>query len=105
MVSNIVPWGISAVSLLFVILTFYRNVSKDGKGEMEQIKESLIKANVKLDQVFNTTNETRSDIKAMNAKIQSIDKELEIVKRDVATAFVRIDEIKDKLNEQASSVE
>lgn len=103
--SNIIPWSISAVSLLFVILTFYRNVAKDGKGEMEQIKESLIKANVKLDQVFNTTNETRSDIKAMNAKIQSIDKELEIVKRDVATAFIRIDELKDKLNEQASAVE
>lgn len=98
MIKEIIPWTISAVSLLFVILAFYRNVSNDGKGEMDGIKESLLKANMKLDQVCATTNETRSDIKAMNNKIQALDKEIEVVKRDVETAFIRIDELREKVD-------
>lgn len=99
MSENIIPWTISAVSLLFVILAFYRNVSQDGKSEMNGIKEALLKANMKLDQVCATTNETRSDIKSMNTRIQNLDKEIEVVKRDVETAFIRIDELRDKINE------
>lgn len=66
--------------------------------KFDGIKESLLKANMKLDQVCATTNETRSDIKGMNLKIQSLDKELEVVKRDVQTAFVKIDELKERVN-------
>jgi len=100
--TNIIPWTISILSLLFVILTFIRNGRKDEKEQDEKeglkfdgIKESLLKANMKLDQVCATTNETRSDIKAMNTQIQSLDKELAIVKRDLKTAFTRIDEIRE----------
>jgi len=106
--TNIVPWTISILSLLFVILTFIRNGKKDEREQDEKesskfngIKESLLKANLKLDQVCATTNETRSDIKAMNNQIQTLDKELTIVKRDLKTAFRRIDEIrKDDSNEK-----
>lgn len=99
--TNTIPWSISILSLLFVILTFIRNGKKDEKEQDEKeglkfdgIKESLLKANMKLDQVCATTNETRSDIKAMNTQIQSLDKELAIVKRDLKTAFNRIDELR-----------
>jgi len=96
-----IPWIISALSLLFVVLTFAKNSKKDEKIESEKvsakfegIKDSLLKANLKLDQVCATTNETRSDIKAMDARMQVLDKELAIVKRDLKTAFTRIDELK-----------
>lgn len=102
--ADIIPWTISVISLLFVILTFVRNGTKDKKNEikeenqmMNSIRENLLKVNLKLDQVCVTTNETRSDIKLMNTKIQNLDKEIEVIKRDLKTAFIRIDEIKERV--------
>lgn len=103
-VSMIIPWLFSLVSLIFVILTFSRNTGKDNKLEKEkldlqmtEIKESLLKVNMKLDQVCATTNETRSDFKVMSSKIQDMDKEIDVIKRDLETAFMRIDELKMKV--------
>lgn len=52
---------------------------------------------MKLDSVCATTNETRSDIKSMTNKIYELDKEIGVVKTDLHTAFIRIDELKNKL--------
>lgn len=96
-----IPWIISGLSLLFVILNYARTGKKDNEEALHKedqkfdgIRESLLKVNMKLDQVCSTTNETRSDIKAMNTKVTELDKELEVVKRDLHTAFARIDELK-----------
>jgi septal ring factor EnvC (AmiA/AmiB activator) len=98
---NVIPWGISAVSLLFVILTFVRNGNKDKKNEIREedlamngIKESLLKVNMKLDQVCSTTNETRTDIKSLNKDMKDIDVRLVIVERDLKTAFHQIEDMK-----------
>lgn len=98
---NLIPWGISGLSLLFVILTFIRNGNKDKKNEtkdenlvMNGIKESLLKANMKLDQVCSTTNETRTDIKSLNKDIQNLDIRIAVVERDLKSAFHQIDELK-----------
>lgn len=98
---NMIPWGISAISLLFVILTFVRTGKKDLKKEIleddsriDGIKESLLKVNLKLDQVCATTNETRSDIKSLNKDLQGLDKRICIVERDVKTAFNLIEALK-----------
>ena len=99
---NLIPWSISLVSLIIVILTFARNGKKDQKQEYSEesakfdgIKEALTKANIKLDAVCATTNETRTDIKALNKDFVEIDKRVAIVERDIKTAFKRIDELKD----------
>ena len=98
---NWIPWGISAISLLFVILTFARTGKKDFKKEVlednskiDGIKESLLKVNMKLDQVCAVTNETRTDIKALNKDIQGLDKRVCVAERDMKTVFNLIDEIK-----------
>ena len=98
---NLIPWFISAMSLMFVILTFVRNGNKDKKNEIREedlamngIKESLLKVNMKLDQVCSTTNETRTDIKSLNKDMKDIDVRLVIVERDLKTAFNQIDELK-----------
>lgn len=83
------PLLISAGSLLVAFLAYVRNVGNDNSKE----HESLIKMNVKLDQICATTNETRSDIKSMNTSIQEHDKRLTIVERDIKTAFKKIDDI------------
>jgi hypothetical protein len=103
---NIIPWGISAVSLLFVILTYIRNGNKDKASEtkeehlvMNGIKESLLKVNMKLDQVCSTTNETRTDIKSLTKDTQALDVRLAVVERDLKTAFTLIDEVKHGVSE------
>ena len=70
---NLIPWSISLISLIVCGLSFIHNMRKDKKTEIKEddlkfdgIKESLLKANMKLDQVCATTNETRSDIKSLN---------------------------------------
>lgn len=101
--TNLIPWGIAAISLIVTILAFYRNGKKDLKKEtveevqqMQGIKESLIKANMKLDQLCATTVETRSDIKAMNEYISTVEKRVAILEENIKAAWVRIDELKEK---------
>lgn len=98
---NLIPWGISGVSLLFVIMTYVRNGNKDKKNEIREedlvmngIKESLLKVNMKLDQVCSTTNETRTDIKSLNKDMKELDVRLVIVERDLKTAFHQLEEMK-----------
>ena len=100
---NLIPWGISAVSLFVAILTFNRNGKKEDKEEIQKeeskfdnIKESLIKANVKLDTVCNTTTETRSDIKAMNKDLISIDRRVTGLETNMQQVFKELDELKRK---------
>lgn len=92
---------IAVIGFLFTAYNFYSARKKDAleaSARLEEIRESLIKCNMKLDTVCATTNETRADIKAMNTQIQELDKELSVVKRDLKTAFARIDELKEAQN-------
>jgi septal ring factor EnvC (AmiA/AmiB activator) len=97
-----IPWTISAVSLLIAFLTFMRNTSNDSRErliednqKMDNINQSLIKVNMKLDQACNTINELRIDIKSLNTSVQDLDRRVTILERDLKTAFVRIDELRD----------
>jgi septal ring factor EnvC (AmiA/AmiB activator) len=97
-----IPWTISAVSLLIAFLTFMRNTNNDSRErliednqKMDNINQSLIKVNMKLDQACNTINELRIDIKSLNTSVQDLDRRVTILERDLKTAFTRIDELRD----------
>lgn len=99
--SKYIPWVISLLSLLIAYFTFLRNGKKDDletaqkeETRLDGIREGLLKANMKLDQVCTTTTETRSDIKSLNKDIVALDRRMTIVETDVKTAFERIDELK-----------
>lgn len=99
--TNLIPWGISLVSLIIVIVTFVKNSKKDTKREYAEdtavingIKESLLKANLKLDQVCATTIETRSDIKAMSEYLNAVEKRVSVLENTMQTVWVRFDELK-----------
>lgn len=99
---NLIPWGISAVSLAVLLITTFNNNNKSIKQGVEEretrlnhINEGLLKANMKLDTVCSTTNETRTDIKALNTSLSEIDKRVSVVERDMQTAFMRIDELRE----------
>ena len=96
-----IPWTISGVSLLFVIFTYVRTLIKDTKHQSEEdnskielINQSLIKANMKLDQTCQQLSELRLDVRNLSSSINEIDRRVTILERDVKTAFNKIDEIK-----------
>ena len=96
-----IPWGISALSLLVAFLSFLRGGRKDERTELQQdmaqisgIKESLLKANMKLDQVCSTTSETRADIKGQAKEMQQLSIRLATVESDLKTAFNYIEELR-----------
>lgn len=104
---NLIPWSISIIALVITIVTFIINRKKDLKieqkdesSQFEGIREALIKANIKLDQVCAVTNETRTDIKALNKDIVELDKRISVVERDIQTAFMRIDELRDSIKNE-----
>lgn len=94
------------MAMLIAALSFLRTGNRDMKHDileddarLDGIKESLLKANMKLDQVCATTNETRTDIKALNKDLANLEKEVVVLKRDLKTAFTRIDELRDMIND------
>ena len=96
---------------VLAMITLYRNTKKDQKTEyteesqkIETIKESLIKANMKLDQVCATTNETRSDIKAMNEYMSSVEKRVSILENTLQTVWMRIDELKAAVKHEGGQI-
>lgn len=104
---NLIPWSISIIALIFTAVTFYRNgrkdlknASKEESSQFEGIREGLIKANIKLDQVCAVTNETRTDIKSLNKDLIEIDKRVSVIERDVQTAFMRIDELRAEIKKE-----
>jgi septal ring factor EnvC (AmiA/AmiB activator) len=99
---NLIPWGISAASLAIAIFTYANNNRKglkdavtERESRLNHINEGLLKANMKLDAVCATTNETRTDVKALNTSLSEIDKRVSVIERDMQTAFMRIDELKE----------
>lgn len=93
---------ISTVMMLIGVITFFlarkSDIKKDtteDERELATLREGIFKANMKLDQVCATTNETRTDIKSLNNSINEIDKRVIVVERDLKTAFMRIDELRE----------
>lgn len=82
----------TVILFVFTAINFFTNKKKDTKEESRE----LIKANVKLEQICSTTNETRADIKAMNHQIEKINEEQIIQKQEIKALWKRVDEIKEK---------
>ena len=104
---NYIPWIISLGSLIVAILSLAHTKTKDKSSEIredaekfEGIEKSLLKANIKLDQVCSTTTETRSDIKSLNADLKTMDTRVVVLERDMKTAFNAISELKRKVNHE-----
>ena len=102
--TNFIPWIISLGMFVLALVTLSRNGRKDRKTEyveeakkIDSIKESLTKANVKLDTICTTMTETRTDIKAMNEDINAVQNRVAIIENEMNTMWKRIDELKIKI--------
>ena len=96
--AQVIPWLISGASLAVAVLAFLRNRQKDNTITVEADTEFKVKVNSKLDQICTTTNDIKTDIKAIQIKQQQHEKDIAIIKRDLETAFMRIDELRDMIN-------
>ena len=99
---NLVPWTISLICLIIAVLTYLWNTNKDKKSEIKEedltingLEKGILKANMKLDQVCATTNETRSDIKALSFNLSEIDKRLCIVENEVKDLKKKVGDLHD----------
>lgn len=92
-----IPWLIALGSLIVAYKSYSHNVSKDSVDKFDGIKDGLFKANMKLDQVCQTTNETRTDIKTLNRDLIEVEKRVVALERDSKTLFNEVGEIKDSL--------
>ena len=87
------------LSLINLFIARFRDTRKDteeDERELASLREGILKANMKLDTVCATTNETRTDIKALNSSLGEVDKRVSIMERDLQTAFMRIDELREQ---------
>lgn len=87
-----------AVGVTTFVLSRKRDIKKDTveeEHELSSLREGILKANMKLDTVCATTNETRADIKALNTGLGALDKRVSVMERDLQTAFIRIDELRE----------
>lgn len=95
--TTIVPWLISGASLAVAVLAFLRNKKKDEVGVVEANQEFRVKVNMKLDQICNTTTDIKTDIKSIQQKQSEHSEAIVVLKRDLETAFMRIDELRDSI--------
>lgn len=104
--SQWIPWSISFLGLLIAFLTFAVNRKKDLKEDFQkqearlnEITGNLMKANLKLDQLCQNSNETRLDVKSLRNDVVNIERRVSIIENDMKTVFSNIDELKEKVNE------
>lgn len=98
---SIIGLCISGVVLLLTIvrdiIARLRETKKDTAEDVNEtysLREGILKANIKLDTVCSTTQETRTDIKAMNKQLTDIDKRLTIAETNIKDAFDEIKELR-----------
>lgn len=102
--TDVVPWICSLGMFVLTLVTLVRNGKKDLKQEyseestkIHEIEQSLTAISTKLDNLQNTMQETRTDVKAISTGSQELDKRICKVENDLKAAWIRIDEIKGKV--------
>lgn len=100
MTTAIIAVIISGAVCILNLVAFIIARKKDTKEAVTEdavkydgIKESLLKVNMKLDQVCTTTQETRTDIKSMQNQFIDIDKRVVVLERDLKTLWNKVDDI------------
>lgn len=91
---------ISVINLVLARKKDIVSTTTEDERELASLREGIFKANMKLDQVCATTNETRSDIKAMDQKLVEHGEKIAVITRDLETAFMRIDELRNQINKE-----
>lgn len=89
---------LSLVTFIVNLVTSGRRNVRNDENRLNEINQSLIKVNMKLDQVCATTTNIQADIKVMqNKQIEHTEQILKL-ENNINRAHERIDELRDKVN-------
>lgn len=88
---------IAVIGCIIGLSGWYFGRKKDTQvedGKLEDIRTSIIKANMKLDNVCAVTSDIKTDIKSMNNQLRDQDRRITMLERDMKTAFSKLDEMR-----------
>lgn len=85
---------VSTANILVANVRQTKKSAAESEHELASLREGILKANIKLDTVCNTTADTRTDIKAMHAQMTDIDKRLTVAENNISDAFDEIKELR-----------
>jgi len=74
------------LGILLNLYGFFNNRKKDIKGdakEVYEIRESLVKIDMKTGQISTTMNDIRSDVRTISSKIGELDREVTLLKQRI----------------------
>lgn len=88
--ATVISLCFSGVMMIIGVLTFIlsqarasRKQMAEDDRELDSLREGILKANMKLDTVCATTNETRTDIKALYVDLNTMDKRVTIIEEKI----------------------
>ena len=84
---------VSGVMMVFGIVTFIVNSVKDAKKSAASFTE----ISFKLEQLVSMTNDIKDKVEKMNESLNNHSKDIAVLQRDLQTAFIRIDELRDMI--------
>lgn len=90
---SIVALCFSGVMMIFAVVTFVINSVKDAKKNAASFTE----ISFKLEQLVSTTNDIKDKVEKMNENLNDHSKDIAVLQRDLQTAFIRIDELRDMI--------
>lgn len=101
---DVIPWIISLGMFVLTLIALARNGKKDLKQEyseelskIHEIEQSIIKLCTKMDVLQHTMEETRQEIKVISDGLQELKIRVHSVEQEQKTMWLRIDEIKGKV--------
>ena len=90
---SIVALCVSGVMMVIAIVTFIVNSVKDAKKNAASFTE----ISFTLQQLVTTTNDIKDKVEKMNESLNNHSKDIAVLQRDLQTAFIRIDELRDMI--------
>lgn len=84
---------VSGVMMVIAIVTFIVNSVKDAKKS----SASFTEISFTLQQLVTTTNDIKEKVEKMNESLNDHSKDIAVLQRDLQTAFIRIDELRDMI--------
>ena len=90
---SIIALCFSGLMMVVGVVTFIINSVKDAKKN----SASFTEISLKLEQLVSTTNDIKDKVEKMNESLNNHSKDIAVLQRDLQTAFIRIDELRDMI--------
>lgn len=88
------------IGVIVNVYGFFASRKKDIKTdtrEVYDIRENLVKLDLKTTQIFNSTSEIKNDVKQISSRIGSVEKDVASLDQKVKTAFEQIKELREEV--------